>query len=127
MYSNHENTLDIKNYKLSNERDEDNHIFNKNQEFIFYQTITLTGTNYIISSKVPNQNGNIFLNVCTFNKYSNFFDVPLESFIIGSVIVDISSQSNWKRISVNDIKYKCFFVPLSTDKAVVMSLSHNVL
>lgn len=93
MYSDHENTLDIKNYELSNECDGDNHIFNKNQEFIFYQTITLTGTNYIISSKVPKnnyimlitnevalvrhiiyngQNGNIFLNVCTFNKYSIF-------------------------------------------------------
>lgn len=61
----------------------------------------------------------------TFNKYSNFFDVPLESFIIGSIIVDITSQSNLKHVSVNDIKYKCCFVPLLTDKAVVMSLSHN--
>jgi len=148
MYSDHENTIDIEKYKLSNECDGDNHIFNKNQEFIFYQTITLTSANYNISSKVPknnyimlitnevalvrhiykDQNGNIFLNVYTFNKYSSFFDVPLESFIIGSVIVDITSlQSNLKRISVNDIKYKCFFVPLSTDKAVVMTLSHNVL
>lgn len=144
MYTDHENTINIEKYKLSNECDENN-IFNKNPEFIFYQTITLTSANYIISFKVPKnnyvilntnevalvkhiykyKNVNIFLNVSTFEKYSNLFDIPLESFIIGSVVVDITSQSNLKRISVNDIKYKCFFIPLSTDKAVVMSLSHS--
>lgn len=145
MCSDRESIIDIESYKLSNECDVDNNIFNKNQEFIFYQTLTLTNSNYIISSQVPKnnyimlitnevavvkhifkcKNGNIFFNVCTFNKFENLFDIPLKSFIIGSIIVDITSQSNLIRISVKDIKYKCFFVPLSTNRAVVMSLSHN--
>lgn len=49
--------MDIEKYKLSNECDGDNHnIFITNSEFIFYQTITLIGANYIISSKVPKNN-----------------------------------------------------------------------
>jgi len=71
------------------------------------------------------KDGSIFLNVFTF-KSLNFFDTPLESHMIGSMVVDMNSQSsNLIRISVNDIKYKCFFVPLSTEKAIVMALSHN--
>jgi len=53
------------------------------------------------------------------------FYVPFESSVIGSVIVDIKSQSDLMRLSINDIKYKCFFVPLTTEKAIVMSLNHN--
>jgi len=74
-----------------------------------------------------NVSENIFLNVLTFKSF-NFFDVPLESHMIGSVIVDIKSQSSdLIRISVDDIKYKCFFVLMTSEKAVVMTLCHNLI
>lgn len=108
----------------------------------FYQTIKLSNTIYIISTQqVPKnnyimlitneiasvkhiikcKNGDIFFNVYIF-KSSNFFNVPFESPVIGSVIIDIKSQSNLLRISVNHIKYKCFFIPLTTNNAIAMSL-----
>jgi len=144
--NNHDDNANLdETHVLSNECDVDNITLNKNHEFTFFQTIKLSSSNYIISTHVSKNNyimlntneiaivknifkcinGNIFLNVFTF-KSLNFFEVPLESSMIDSVIVDIKSQSSSLiRISVNDIKFKCFFVPLTTEKVVVMTLSHN--
>lgn len=90
------------NHKLGKECELDNNIFNKDLVCIFYQTIRLSNTNYIISTQqVPKnnyimlitneiasvkhiikcKNGDIF-----FNEY--IFNVPYESSVIGSVIVD---------------------------------------
>lgn len=147
MYTGHENTNFNQNHKLSKECDVDNDIFNKDLDCTFSQTINVSYTNYIISThQVPKnnyimlmtgdiasvkhilkcKNGDIFLNVSIFKSF-DFFNFPFESTIIGSVIIDIKSQSNLMRITVTDIKYKCFFVPLSSDNAVVMSLTHNEL
>jgi len=145
MYTGHENTNFNKTYKLGKECELDNNIFYKDLDCTFYQTITLTNTNYLISTQqVPKnnyimlttneiasvkhiskcKNEDIFFNVFIFKSF-NFFYVPFESSVIGSVIVDIKSQSDLMRISVNGIKYKCFYVPLTTEKAVVRTLSHN--
>lgn len=146
LYTKKTNTNINESHKLSNEYNIDDAMINKNKEYTFYKTITLNLTNYIISTEVAKNNyimlitdeialvrhifkckyGNIFLNICTF-EYLNLFDNPLESHIIGSVIVNVKSQSNLKRISINDVKYKCFFIPLSNENAVVMTLSHNEL
>jgi len=86
----------------------------------------MLNTNEIASVKHISKckSGDIFFNVFIFKSF-NFFYIPFESTVIGSVIVDIKSKSDLKRICVNDIKYKCFFVPLTTEKAIVMTLSHN--
>lgn len=110
--TNHDDNANLdETHVLSNECDVDNITLNTNHEFTFFQTIKLSSSNYIISTHVSKNNyillntneiaivknifkcinGNIFLNVFTFKPF-NFFEVPLESSMIGSVIVDIKSQ-----------------------------------
>jgi len=62
--------------------------------------------------------------VCNFIS-SRYFDVPIPSDIIGTVIIDLNSQSSLVQLSLNDIKYKCFVVNVSENKAISMTLSHN--
>ncbi|CAI6375393.1 unnamed protein product [Macrosiphum euphorbiae] len=141
------NTLIVnENYKLGKECEMDikSIIISNNQGYTFYESITLNSTNYYISTKDPKNNyimlktheiasvkhivkskdGHIFLMVCNF-KSLPYFDVPIPSDIIGTVIVDLNSQSSLVQLSLNDIKYKCFFVNVSENKAIAMTLSHN--
>lgn len=134
------------NYKLGKECEMDikSLIIANNQGYTFYESITMNSTNYFISTKDPKNNyimlktheiasvkhivktkdGNIFLMVCNF-KSSRYFDVPIPSDIIGTVIIDLNSQSSLVQLSLNDIKYKCFVVNVSENKAISMTLSHN--
>ncbi|KAF0721930.1 Uncharacterized protein FWK35_00030499 [Aphis craccivora] len=141
------NTLVInENYKLGKECEMDikSLIMANNQGYTFYESITINSTNYFISTKDPKNNyimvktheiasvkhivktkyGHIFLMVCNFIS-SRYFDVPIPSDIIGTVIIDLNSQSSLVQLSLNDIKYKCFVVNVSENKAISMTLSHN--
>lgn len=118
---------------------------NKKQGYTFYKSVTLSASNYFISTKylknnymmlktneiasvkyiVKCRNKNIFLKVIRFNP-SIFFNVPIPSDVIGTVLVDLRFQSNLILLSLNDIKYKCFVINLSENKAIAMTLSHNI-
>ncbi|KAL5237935.1 hypothetical protein ACI65C_005345 [Semiaphis heraclei] len=59
-------------------------------------------------------------------KKHNVVDLnPGNSDILGSVKIDLSSQSSPIEISLDEIKYKCFCVEMS-DNAIVFTLSHNI-
>lgn len=53
--------------------------------------------------------------------------MPIQSKSIGTELVDIESQSsNLFCISLDKIKYKCFFVNLTENNTISMTLSHNM-
>jgi len=54
-----------------------------------------------------------------------YFDVLTPFVIINTVIIDLNSQSCLIKFSFKGIKYKCFFVIMSKNKAITMTLSNN--
>lgn len=72
-----------------------------------------------------NKNGDIYLNVCTFN-YSNLFNIPISSEVISTFVIDLSSNFPIRRIQILDIKFKCFVIEMSNNKAIAMILGHNI-
>jgi len=51
---------------------------------------------------------------------------PIDSCIIDSYIVDTQILSNHFEIDICDIKYKCVFIGIADDKAIVTTLCHTL-
>jgi len=141
--NNNDEITSIEIYKFGKECD--NVTLVNNHGFIFYENVTLNNNNYFICTQNTKNNyimlmnneiasvkhickrktGEIVFEVCTL-KCSTFFNIPVKSDLIFTFIIDGTSESELKCISVTEIKYKCFFVEMSNGMAVVMALSHNL-
>jgi len=63
-------------------------------------------------------------------KYLNvleFCNKPISSFVVGMFIVSTNELSNLYCIHENELKFKCFFIKLSSCKAILLSLCHEIL
>jgi len=69
----------------------------------------------------------IKLSVVKFLTVNNLFTQPVLSRLIGVVSVKTDHLSNTYEISVNNIMFKCFFVQLTNNEAIVISLCHSML
>jgi len=57
----------------------------------------------------------------------HFYSSPTLSSNLGTFIVNTLLLSDEFVTSVTDIKYKCFFVPVSNEKVIVTTLCHSIL
>lgn len=48
----------------------------------------------------------------------------IDSSVLGSFIVDLTISERFS-VNLNEIKNKCFMIPVSTDKAIIMELTHS--
>lgn len=62
-----------------------------------------------------------FLNIIEFS------DKPITSFIVGIYVVNTNELSNLYSIHKNNLKNKCFFIKVSSCKAILSTLNHKVL
>jgi len=117
-----------------------------NPSITCYESITILNANYKLYINDPKNNyvmllnnqiacikqiiykhkdDKVFLSVCTYKSSAYFKSIAITSDILGSVLIDLSSQSNPIEISLDKIKYKCFCIKMS-DNAIVFTLSHNI-
>jgi len=126
-------------YKLGKESENDLNFSISNPGITCYESIIILNTNYKICINDPKNNyvmllnnqiacikqiiykhkdDTVFLNVCTYKSSAYFKSIAITSDILGSFIIDMSSQSNPIEISLDKIKYKCFCI----DKCLIMLL-----
>jgi len=85
--------------------------------------------NYIVKVKHivqsdPNKS-NIKLIVQRFLNCSPLYTTSLiDSSVLGSFIIDLTTSECFS-VYLNEIKNKCFMIPVSTDKAVIIELTHS--
>jgi len=88
--------------------------------------IMLTNNNLVmVHHIVQPQNKPPSLIVKRFLSYSEHTTTPLSSFEIGVYIVDTSKMSELYSINLTIVKYKCFFIRLSGNWALVSSMCHS--
>jgi len=88
--------------------------------------IMLTDNNLVmVHHIVQPQNKPPSLIVKRFLSYSELSTTPLSSFEIGVYIVDSSKMSELYSINLTVVKYKCFFIRLSGNWALVSSMCHS--
>ncbi|CAI6376398.1 unnamed protein product [Macrosiphum euphorbiae] len=75
---------------------------------------------------IVSQNKPACLIVKQFLSFSEFTTVPLSSFKIGVYIIDTTKMSELFCVNLTEIKYKCFFIRLSNNLALITSLNHAV-
>lgn len=83
----------------------------------------LVVVNHIVK---PYDKQDIYLVVQQFVKSTFFFMRPIDSKLIDSLIVDTTLLSNNFSINLNEIKYKCIFIQIANNKAIVTSLRHSL-
>jgi len=74
---------------------------------------------------IKNEDNSITLNICKFNNVSHFYNDPLPSNVLGLFYVDTSNISKPIYITFSCILYKCFFIQILENKAIVMSMIHS--
>lgn len=85
--------------------------------------------NYIVKVKHIVQSdpdkSNIKLIVQRFLNCSPFYTTSLiDSSVLGSFIIDLTISECFS-VYLNEIKNKCFMIPVSTDKAIIIELTHS--
>lgn len=65
----------------------------------------------------------IKLIVRSFLNCTPFYSIPINSTVFGSFLVDLNTSEC--SINISDVKNKCFMIRISTDKAVIMELTHS--
>jgi hypothetical protein len=83
----------------------------------------LVVVNHIVK---PYDKNEIYLVVQQFIKSTSLFMRPIDSKIIDYQIVDTTLLSNNFSINLNEIKYKCIFIQITDNKAIVTSLRHSL-
>ncbi|CAI6356411.1 unnamed protein product [Macrosiphum euphorbiae] len=92
-----------------------NFIMLKNKDLVFVEQILMTSNNEI----------KFLVRKC--NSFSSFFNLPnFSSNDIGSYSIDLQFISTPYPIQVNDFKCKCFYIQISVNKAVVITLCHDI-
>lgn len=120
-----------------------------NVRLTYYKKITLKSNNYVLCcDNIKNQciilenedivmikkiyklnyknNDTIRLSVVKFLTVNNLFLQPVPSRLVGVFSVNTHHTSNAYDINVNNIVFKCFFVQLSNNEGIVISLGHNM-
>ncbi|XP_050064472.1 uncharacterized protein LOC126553337 [Aphis gossypii] len=91
-----------------------NFIMLKNNDLVFVEQILMSSNNEI----------KFLVKKC--NSFSSFFNLlNFSSKDIGSYIINLQFLSTPYLIQVNDFKCKCFYIQISGNKAVVITLCHN--
>lgn len=98
-------------------------ILKKKDKYIILQNDMLIVVNHIVK---PYNKNEINLVVQQFVKSTSFFMRPIDSKIIDSQIVDTTLLSNNFSVNLNEIKYKCLYVQITDNKAIVTSLRHSL-
>jgi hypothetical protein len=98
-------------------------ITKEKDKYFLCQDNSLVTVQYIIKPK----NKLIQFMVKKFINVSVFSDKPIPSYKIGFYIVDSNALCDFYLIHTIDFKYKCFFVQVSSCKAIVLSLCHKIL
>lgn len=95
------------------------------------QVLILKNDEIVIIKKIYKNNSKndsiIKLSVVRLLTVSDLFLEPVSSKLIGVFLVNSDHVSNQYDIILNDIKFKCFFVQLTNNKAIVISLCHNII
>jgi len=95
-------------------------VLKEKDRYIMLTNNTLVMVQHIVEPK--NEPPNLI--VKQFISYSEFTNTPESSFKIGVYMVDTSKMSKLYRINLTDIKYKCFFIRLSDNLALISTLCH---
>jgi hypothetical protein len=82
-------------------------------------------TNIVKQSK-PDQDCDVKLIVKNYLSLTPLFIRPIDSSIIDSYIVDTHLLSNEFKINISDIKYKCTFICITDNKAIVTTLCRTL-
>lgn len=146
MYNVNNKTSSQISYILGKESENNLNFSISNPGITCYESITILNANYKLCINAPKNNyvmllnnqvacikqiiykhndAKVLLSVCTFKSSAYFKFTAISSDILGSVIIDLSSQSDSIEISLDKIKYKCFCIEMS-DNATVFTLSHNI-
>ncbi|CAI6343825.1 unnamed protein product [Macrosiphum euphorbiae] len=99
-------------------------IHNKRDKYIMLNNNDIVIVNNII--KPQNELG-FNLIVQKFLNTSSLFTEPIVSSTIGLYTVNPIILSDNFKINISDIKYKCFFIYLSNDKAIITTLNHSFI
>jgi len=110
-------TLKSNNYTLSCDNIKDQCIILENENIVMIKKI------YKLNSK---NDSSIKLSVVKYLTVNNLFLEPVPSRLVGVFSVKTDHISNAYDISVNNIIFKCFFVQLSNNEAIVISLCHKM-
>lgn len=76
---------------------------------------------------IKNEDNSITLNICKFNSMSPFYNDSLPSNVLGLFYVNTSSISKPIYVTFSCILYKCVFIQILENKAIVMSMIHSHL
>ncbi|KAF0722100.1 Uncharacterized protein FWK35_00032924, partial [Aphis craccivora] len=95
-------------------------VLKEKDRYIMLTNNTLVMVQHIVEPK----NEPLNLIVKQFISYSEFTNTPESSFKMGVYMVDTSKMSKLYRINLTDIKYKCFFIRLSDNLALISTLCH---
>jgi len=110
-------TLKSNNYILCSDNIKDQFVILENEDIVMIKKI------YKLNSK---NDSTIKLSVVKFLTVNNLFTQPVLSRLIGVVSVKTDHLSNAYEINVNNIMFKCFFVLLTNNEAIVISLCHSM-
>lgn len=97
-------------------------IHNERDKYIMLKNNNIAIVNHIIQL---NNELSFKLVVQSFSNFSPFFSEPILSSNIGLFIINSSILSDNFTISISDVKCKCFFIPLSNEKAIISTLNHS--
>lgn len=99
-------------------------INNKREKYIMLKNNDIVVVNNIV--KPQNELGfKLIVQKCL--NSSSLFTEPIESSIIGFLTVNPIILSKIFPVNICDIKYKCFFIYLSNDKAIISTLNHTFI
>ncbi|CAI6376544.1 unnamed protein product [Macrosiphum euphorbiae] len=96
-------------------------VLKEKYRYIMLTNNTLVMVQHIVQPKNKPPN----LIVKQFISCSEFTNTPESSFKIGVYMVDTSKMSELYCINLTDIKYKCFFISLSDNLALISTLCHS--
>lgn len=97
-------------------------IYKEKDKYIMLTNSKLVSIQHIVLS----QNKPAFLIVKQFLSISEFTTLPLSSFKIGVYIIDTTKMSELFCANLTEIKYRCFFIRMSNNLALISSLNHTV-
>jgi len=110
-------TLKSNNYTLCCDNVKDRCIILENEDIVMIKNL------YKLNSK---NDSTIKLSVVKFLTVNNLFLQPVPSGLVGVFSVKTDHISNVYDISVNNVIFKSFFVQLSNNEAIVISLCHSM-
>lgn len=97
-------------------------ILKEKDKFICLKDNTIVAVNHIIK----NNTDDIKLIVYKFLSVSELFTSPISSLTIDTHIVDTNFISDSFSVPISDVKFKCFVVRISSNKAIITALHHSL-